>query len=339
MPRPVPSRRLLTAALTLTAALSLVACGDGGSTEADARVQAADAGAFPVTIEHEFGSTTIEAEPQRVVTVGFTDHDALLALGVVPVGLREWYGDHDRGVWPWAEPLLGDAEPVVLGAEELNFEAIAALEPDLILGLYIGLEDADYETLSRIAPTVAQSGEHPAFGTPWQEMTLTAGRAVGKPEQAEALVDEVEAMFEEARADHPDFAGVGLAYAGVYGEGQYYVETEGSTRVQILLDLGFVIPDELAALGADSFYHDISAERLDLLDQDVVLWEPADLAQLPTVEDNALYQALAVAQDDREVFLTDPTVAGAMAHSTVLSLPIALEQLLPDLAAAVTKLP
>ena len=42
--------------------------------------------AFPVTIEHKYGSTTIEAEPQRVVSVGFAEHDGILALGVTPVG-------------------------------------------------------------------------------------------------------------------------------------------------------------------------------------------------------------------------------------------------------------
>lgn len=333
-------RRLLP--LLVGLGILAAACGDDGTAASETTPStvavADDAGAFPVTIEHAFGSTTVEEQPERVVTVGFSDHDVLLALDVVPVGLRRWYGEHERGVWPWAEELLGDAEPVVLDAEELNFEAIAALDPDLILGLYAGLEPDEYETLSAIAPTVAQSGEHPPFGTPWQEMTRTAGRAVGKAEEADALVEDVEERFATARAEHPEFAGVGLAYAGVYGEGQFYVETEGSTRMQILLDLGFVVPEELAALGADAFYHDISAEQLGLLEQDVVLWEPADIAQLPAVDANQLYQSLSVAREDREVFMGEPLVAGAMAHSTVLSLPIALDFLVPELATAVGRL-
>jgi iron complex transport system substrate-binding protein len=320
--------------------LGLLAAGCGGGEVAetcDPSSTRDGSGSFPVTIEHKFGSTTIEEEPQRVVTVGFTDHDVVLALGVVPVGLREWYGDYERGVWPWAEELLGDAEPALLSSEDLNFEQIAVLNPDLILGLYSGLEEGDYEKLSQIAPTVAQSGEHLNFGSPWQEMTRTAGRALGRTGESDDLVEQVEARFEAIRADHPEFDGVELAYAGVYGEEKFYVETEGSTRVQILLDLGFEIPGELTALGSDSFYHDLSPERLDLLDQQIVLWEPAELAQLPAVEKNALYQGLAVAREDREVFLTDPVIAGAMAHSSVLSLPVVLEELVPQLAAAVAK--
>jgi iron complex transport system substrate-binding protein len=334
-------RRLATLAVVGVLAALAAACGDDDGAATAATTTATTAGrptaggGFPVSIEHAFGSTTIEEEPERIVTVGFSDHDVLLALDVVPVGLRRWYGDHERGVWPWAEAHLGDAEPTVLDSDDLDYEAIAALEPDLILGLYAGLEQDEYDTLTAIAPTVAQSGDHPAYGTPWQEMTRTAGLAVGKVDEAEALVEGIEERFAAARAEHPEFAGVELAYAGVYGEGQFYVETEGSTRVQILLDLGFVVPDDLAALGDDAFYHDISAEQLGLLDQEVVLWEPADIAQLPAVESNALYQSLAVAREDREVFLRDPLVAAAMAHSTVLSLPIALDFLVPELAAAV----
>lgn len=325
--------------LSLVLGLLAVGCGGGDDTAvADDPSSSHDRdAAFPVTIEHKYGSTTIEEEPKRVVTVGFSDHDPVLALGVVPVGLRKWYGDYERGVWPWAEELLGGAAPEVLGSEELNFEQIAALRPDVILGLYVGLEDGEYEKLSQIAPTVAQSGEYADFGTPWKEMTRVAGKVLGKADEAEDLVEELEATFAAIREDHPEFDGVELAYAGVYGEGKFYVETEGSTRVQILLDLGFTIPDELAALGADSFYHDLSPERLDLLDQQIVLWEPADVTQMPAVEKNALYQGLAVAREDREVFLTDPMIAGAMAHATVLSLPVALDDLVPKLAAAVAR--
>lgn len=323
----------------------LAACGDDGADDVrdDGPTTTtggdAAAAAFPVTIEHAFGETTVEEEPVRVVSIGFTDHDVLLALGVEPVAIRQWYGDFDF-VWPWAEDALGDLEPEVLPSDDLNFEQIAALDPDLIIGQYIGLEEDEYETLSQIAPTIAQPADSPPFGAPWQEMTRTIGAAVGRSAEAEELVAGVEARFAEIRDTHPEFEGVALAYAGVYGEEQpsFYVETDGSTRMRVLQDLGFVVPDELTALGADSFYHDISAERLDLLDQDVVLWEPAVLELLPTVETNQLYQSLAVAREDRDIFLTDPIVAGAMAHATVLSLPVVLDFLEPELTRAVANL-
>ena len=45
------------------------------------------------------------------MSVGFTDQDFILALGVTPVGIRDWYGDQPFGTWPWAQDELGSAEP------------------------------------------------------------------------------------------------------------------------------------------------------------------------------------------------------------------------------------
>ena len=73
----------------------------------------ADADAFPVTIEHAFGETTIEEEPTRVATLGWTDQDHALALGVVPVGATKLtWGGNDAGSSDWF-----DAEVEELGAE------------------------------------------------------------------------------------------------------------------------------------------------------------------------------------------------------------------------------
>src|SRR5690606_11386452 len=95
-------------------------------------------GVFPVTVEHAFGATTIEAEPQRVVSIGFAEHDNILALGVTPVAVRDWYGNQPFATWPWAQDELGDAEPEVLPSAELNFEQIATLDPDVIIGVNSG---------------------------------------------------------------------------------------------------------------------------------------------------------------------------------------------------------
>lgn len=329
----------VVSALLLTA---LAACSTENATDGAAGPESnssAAGDAFPVTLDHAFGETVIEEEPQRVVTIGFTDHDALLALDVEPVAIRQWYGDYDY-VWPWAEEALGDLEPEVLPATDLNFEQIAALRPDVIIGQYIGLEKAEYEKLSKIAPTVAQPSGYPSFGAPWQLMTENIGAAVGKSEEAEALIADIEGQFATIREEHPEFEGIELAYAGVYGEdtASFYVETDGSTRMRVLQDLGFVVPDRLAALGEESFYHDISAEQISLLEQQVVLWEPAVLELLPEVKKNPIYRTLDVSKDKRDIFLTDPLVAGAMAHSSVLSLPVALEFLEPELTRAVGNL-
>ncbi len=334
--------RMWVAPVTAVLMLLVTSCAGAGAPSdgaATGPASGATASPFPVTVEHAFGSTTVPSRPQRVVSVGYSDHDPLLAMGVKPVAIRKWYGEKEY-VWPWAEEALGGLRPTVLPDTDLQVEQIAALKPDLIIGQYAELEKAEYDKLSRIAPTVAQPAGYPAYGAPWQLMTRNLGAATGNADRADALVEKVEARFADIRKKHPEFEGVELAYAGVFGTGKpkYYVETNGSTRMRVLQDLGFVVPENLAKLGKDSYYHEISHEQIGLLEQGVVLWEPAVLELLPEVKKNPLYLKLNVSKEGRDIFMTDPDVAAAMAHSTVLSLPVVLDFLEPELTRAVGKL-
>ena len=104
----------------------------------------------------------------------------MLALGVDP-GRRSATGTASSpyATWPWAQDELGDAQPEVLPSTELNFEQIAALDPDLIVGVGSGMTDTDYATLSKIAPTLAQPGDYIDYGTPW-DVTTRADRHGGR---------------------------------------------------------------------------------------------------------------------------------------------------------------
>lgn len=295
----------------------------------------ADGSAFPVAIEHKYGSTTVPSEPRRVVSAGYSDQDTLLALGVTPVAIRGWFGEQPHATWPWEADELGDATPEVLPAGDLNFEQIAALKPDLIVGISSGMTDEQYATLSKIAPTLAQPDEYVDFGTPWQEQTRLIGRAVGQSEQAEELIADVEEQFKAARDEHPEFAGATAAMA-MSQEGTYFGYGPEDVRGRFLTSLGFELPGQLAELSGDQFYASISAERLDLLDADVLIWLVPSQAEREALEQNQVYQRLDAAREGRDLFLefSDP-IAGAISFSTVLSLPYLLDDLMPKLAAAV----
>lgn len=121
--------------------------------------------------------------------------------------MRYWYGDADDVIFPWAEEAAGDADPEVLNMPELDFEKIASLEPDLILGLYSGMTAEDYGKLTAIAPTVAQTDDYVDYGTPWQQATTTIGAALGRSDLAEQLMADVEGRFQAVREDHPEWQG------------------------------------------------------------------------------------------------------------------------------------
>jgi len=315
------------------AAIALVACGPDESSSNTPDPGADSDSAWPVSIEHKYGTTEISDEPERVVTVGLTDHDALLALGIAPVGVTDWYGDHAHATWPWAQDELGGAEPVVVGnATELNFEEIAALEPDVIVGLYSAMTEEDYETLSGIAPTVAQPSDHVDYGIPWQELTRTVGQVVGQPENADALVNEVEERFDKVRADYPEFKGASAAIATPY-EG-IYVYSDDVANGRLLSSLGFELPDELADLIGDADGSSLSLERVDLLDVDLLVWLDATDDKGPL--GSALYQNLDVHTEGRELLVESASdLGGAMSFSSALSLPYLLDELVPMLEVAV----
>jgi iron-siderophore transport system substrate-binding protein len=336
--------RPLAAALALSLLLA-AACGgdDDGAARSDggdAEPAAAD-GEFPAQVEHRYGTTEVSEEPERIVTVGFSDQDAVLAFGVAPVAVTDWYGEQPHATWPWAQDELGDAEPEVLnegaftGEQAFDYEAIARLEPDLIIGLYTGMTEEEYDTLSQIAPTVAPSGDYAEWAMPWQETTRMVGQALGQPDRAEELIDEVESQFAETAADHPEFEGVEMVIAEVFEPGSTYARGPTDPRTRFMTSLGFVLPDEIADLAEaeDGEGASISDEQLDLLDRDLLVWNIGWEPELRSdIEAKPLHERLDAVREGRELFIEDELVSGALTWSTVLSLPYALEQLVPDLA-------
>lgn len=342
-----PLRRLLFAAVPI--ALLAAGCGgDDGSTAASAPTTSAATGtsggapgAYPVTIEHAQGSTTIAAPPARIVTLGYNDQDFLLAFGVAPVGVTDWYGDYEYATWPWAQEQLGAATPEVLnqgaftGAANFNYEAITALDPDLIIALYVDVDDSAYSLLSAIAPTVVRTAEHPDFGMPWQATTRLVGEILAQPEAAEALIAGVEQRFAAAAAAHPEFAGKTVAVAELNEPGSSFVRSATDQRTQLLTQLGFVYPDDLAELTGDLDGAEVSDEQMSLLDRDLLVWNIGYAPEARTeIEAKPLYDQLAVVQAGHSVFVADPLVSGALTWGTVLSLPYALDAIVPQLAEA-----
>lgn len=335
--------RLLSIRRTATVAAAgllflLTACGPNPAPdEAAGGGSPAAATGFPVSLEHKFGTTTIAAEPKRIVTVGLVEQDALLALGVVPIATTEWFGAKPGAIWPWAEAALGGApKPQVLtNTDGVQFEKVAALRPDLILAVYSGLTAQDHATLSKIAPTVAQPKGAVDYGVSWQDLTRTVGSAVGRKAQADKVVADVETRFAAIRQEHPEFAGATGLMATPW-EGNYVYGPQDS-RGRLLTDLGFKLPAGLAEVTGKEFGANLSKERTDLLDTGVLIWlvdkYTPDKAK---IQADPLYAKLKVKAEGRDVYLENEELVGAAtSFISVLSLPLLLDKLVPQLAAAV----
>lgn len=241
---------------------------------------------FPVILDHAFGETTIPAEPKRVVTWGWANEDAVIALGVIPVGMPfQSYGGGDNGIQPWIEDALaaaGAETPTILEqTNEPPFEQIAALKPDVIIAAYSGITEDQYALLSAIAPTIAYSGA--PWSTPWQDLTLTIGKALGKSAEAEALVADTTSWVEQQFAAYPTLAEVTFASANDY-DGSMAVYAPLDARMKFLTDFGMQMNPSVAALApaGDAFYYPLSYELFDQLEADIFITYYEDQAALDT---------------------------------------------------------
>lgn len=337
----MPSTRskALTAFLAVAvAAAALTSCAPAAD-DAGEGAPAADDGAFPVTVEHAYGDTEISEQPERIVTVGYTEQDTLWALGIEPVGVTEWYGGYDFASWPWADEARGGSEPEVLTTSDgLDFEAIALLDPDLIIGTNAGMTEEDFDRLSDIAPTIAHSGDYSMYFEPWDVQTLQIGKAVGRADDAQKLVDDIDAQFAEAEKAHPEFADASVVFLqnAIY-DGSAIAYQDGLST-DFLTDLGFTIPSEIDAYapedesGGQAY---IPVENLDVLNAaDVLIWGTESDDDITALEGEPFVAAIDAMKNGSVVY-TDGVTAGAIYFTSPLSLPYVIDALVPALADAV----
>lgn len=331
-----PPRRRRRAALLLPLAVLLVVA--GCAAERPAEPGTSGTGAFPVRVDHAYGTTEIPAEPTRVVTLGLSDQDPLLALGVKPIAVSPWFGDYPSATWPWATDELGDARPVVLNGgvrdeESPPLEELASLRPDLIISLYNGTTAEQYAQLSRIAPTVVPDQGFGNFTITWQEATRVTGEALGREQDALDLVRRVESRFAEAAAANPQFRGKTAVVAERFEPGESVVRTGNDTRAQFFAQLGFTTPTDLGGVGPDEYGEiDVSDELMSELSKDLLVWNVGASPEVrPEIENSPVHRALPVVRQGRVLWIDDPVVSGAFGWGTVLSLDYALDELLPQI--------
>jgi iron complex transport system substrate-binding protein len=328
------ARRWRAVLVVVVALVALAACGGGSDEVADD--DTGSGGVFPVTVDHEFGSTTVKSEPKRIVVAGLTEQDTVLQLGFQPIATTEWYGEQPDAVWPWAHDLLGDNKPKVLTQTDgPQYEEILALRPDLIIAVNAGLDQETYDRLSKIAPTVAQPQGGTQYFSPWDEQAIQTAKALGKEKEGRQLVEDTKARYAAVAAEHPEFKGKTATFSqGEPYDGLLYVYPDGLST-EFLTYLGFVIPKGLEKYtdgpGTQAM---ISDERLDLIDQDVIVFATEKSGNIDNLKKMPTFDTLKAVQEGRAVY-TDPIVSGALYFITPLSVDCALDTLTPQLERAV----
>ena len=288
-------------------------------------------------IKHVFGETTITAPPTRVVSAGLTEQDDLLAVGVIPIAVTDWFGEQPNGVWPWAQPKLGTARPAVLNLDNgVQVDQIAALKPDLIVAVNAGLDADTYRRLSAIAPTIAQAGGD-AFFEPWKDQARTVARAVFKTDTMNQLIDTIDARFTsigEANTAFKDRSAVVLS--GTISGGTVTATVDG-WRTDFLAAMGFRVPDALKGMAGSDGQAAIPLTGLAaaLQGADVLIWTTESDAEQAALLADPTIASLRATSLNRNVF-TGKDLSGAIAFGSPLSYPVVADTLPGLLARALS---
>jgi len=322
-------KRAATGLLALVLTASLAACG-GTSTPESAGPSSGAGSAFPVTVDTAFGQVTVEKAPTRVVALGWSDAETALALGVQPIGASDWLAFGGEGVGPWAKGLYEKA-PTILGTQELSFEAVAALQPDLILNTRSNLDQKTNETLSKIAPTIAAPKDVIPYGTTWRQQTELVAKALGKPDKGKELIANVEKEFKDAATFGGKTAVVGAFFGGKYGA---YVPGDG--RVDFMKELGFDTKKDVDSLAKGSFYVDISTEQLGLLDADLTVLFPIG-SDAGALKADPVLNGIPSAKAGHLVILEDKALSDAFSSGSTLGVSYAIKNAVPLFTAALRK--
>lgn len=334
--------RLTVAAAAVALAATLSACSTGSTADEATATSAnqAEAGAFPVTIEHAYGETTIEKEPKRVVALGWSDPDVVLSLGVVPVGAsNNTWGGTKEGSTVWFDEALAEiegAEPPTRIDDTSSGIAgavgdIAKLRPDLILATNSGMTKAEYQKLSKLGvPVVAYPGK--AWMTSWRDSLDMVGKALGRNKLADQVEADVEKTLAEAKEEHPNLVGKSHFVSWIDPTDTSSIGVYGDSRATVLTEVGMTQPEWVEDVTKGEAYGTISAERAATLDADLALLTAESKAQAEKITNDKLIAKIpAVAEGNVWWDLPDHSTAYALDVATPLSLPYMAEHLLPEL--------
>ena len=261
-------------------------------------------GEFPRTVRHAMGETTVEAHPERVVVLDTGELDAMVELGITPVGAVD-YGA--AGLPAYLEGALDGVE-LVGSVEQPNLEAIAALQPDLILSSSLRHEEL-YDTLTAIAPTVF--AERP--GVSWKQNFALYAQAVGEEEAAADTVARYEQRVRDLNSalptPRPTISVVRLLDDSV----RYY--QRANFLGTLFTDLGLPRPE---AQNVDDFGVDLGQESIvDHADADLVVLALYGGQANPFAESvlaSDVWQSVPAVRDGRVLEVDDQTWIGGIGY-------------------------
>ncbi|WP_281887475.1 ABC transporter substrate-binding protein [Paenibacillus sp. YYML68] len=211
-------------------------------------------------IKHAMEETTINGTPQRVVILTNEGTEAVLTLGVKPVGaVQSWVGE------PWYDHIKKDMEGVTVLGEETqpNIELIAGLKPDLILGNKVRHEKI-YEQLKQIAPTVFSAD----LAGDWKKNFALYAEALNKKAEGDKALAEFDKKVADVKGKLGDKANTKVSVVR-FTAGDVRIYQKQTFSGVLFSQLGVARP---ASQDKDQFIEKLTKERIADMDGDVLFY-------------------------------------------------------------------
>ncbi|SFQ64213.1 iron complex transport system substrate-binding protein [Roseivivax halotolerans] len=217
--------------------------------------------------EHDAGADCIPSDPQRIVSL----HDSvltitLLELGVMPVGSHGRLTDDGEPFIRSARTLTGidfdNSDIAFVGAFPVDLEAIAALDPDLILTTQ--WQDAPVERLRQIAPTaLIDYSRRGDWGT-----YATVADIVGEADRIAAMETRYAAAIDQIR-ERIDTENITISTIHAHDTSLFVYNPYGNIG-RVLYDAGFRQPQAVLDVPLND-WAEVSAETLPAFDGDFII--------------------------------------------------------------------
>ncbi|MER2030536.1 MAG: iron-siderophore ABC transporter substrate-binding protein [Solibacillus sp.] len=299
----------------------LAACSDTEENQEASSAEPAEQKSTSYTVQHAMGSTNISSTPEKIVVLTNEGTEALLALGIKPVGaVSSWSGE------PWYEHIAAQMDGVeVVGQETaVDLEAIAKLKPDLIIGNKIR-QEADYENLSKIAPTVFAE----TLTGQWKDNFSLYAEAVDAVNKGEEVLENYDAHIQETKESLGDVTNQSVSVVRFLSGTSRIYYTDSFSGV-ILNELGFNRVEEQADLFTkdNQMAVEVGKELIPQMDGDLLFY----FTYLPTGDDSAsateaewtadpLWQNLEAVKNGKAISVSDAvwnTAGGILAAQKML---------------------
>jgi len=247
-----------------------------------------------------FGPTCIPVAPERIIAMNENIMANLLALDVTPIAVQDWA---NRDFTQYLVDTT-DIIPSVGTTDGPNYEAMLALNPDVILAMPDDVDEEALELLQEIAPVAVSTVNN----VDWRGNFLFAGDVVGKRAEAEALVAQTDARLAEFRTAYTDQASADETIAIIRSRADSFnIYNKESFIAELVKDAGLQMPKSFADLEA---WNSMSLEAIPMLMSDklfVMVRNERESGMFSELAGTALWETLPAAQNN-EVYVVNWSV-------------------------------